>query len=216
MEPTPEQDIKLFSPDLLLSFSELKKTHDVEFTFYPQSIIFILLFRELFYNHDSDNNTSNESGAITASNWTYIISYSFLTVAKAMNLKCIFEAEGKRDAVIKTNYEKPESILFCEWEWNYKSVFGRANELDKLITSTKKSKMAIAFLFTYVPEKEYNDYINKVIEYWRKKYTKGTFHPITLMTVLYNQSHGIREFCYLRTCTIFNDVVQFWEDKQYE
>jgi len=216
MEPKPEQDIKLFSPDLLSTFHELKKTNDVEFSFYPQSIIFMLMFRELFFNNDSDNNTSNESGAITASNWTYIIAYSFLTAAKVMNLKCIFEAEGKRDAVIKTNDDKPESVLFCEWEWNYKSVFGKGNELEKLHMSTKKSKMAIAFLFTYVPEQEYNDYINKVNEYWRKKYAKGTFHPLTLMTVLFNPSHGIREFSYLRTCTIFNDVVQFWEDKEFE
>lgn len=214
MEFSQEKIIETLTPSLINTFKTLKNVMSVDFLLNTPASIFAVIFREVFLNTDSDYQLSDGTFGASRANWTYTIAYSFLTTAKIMGYDCIFETEGKRDAVVRRK-DLSETILFSEWEWDYKDVFGKGKEIDKLIKSVKKDKAANGFLFTYVPQQEYVDYLKKVADYWQKKNNKYEDPPLIFMTALFDHAKGMRNITILRTCTIYNDNIVFWEDKEF-
>ncbi len=210
-----DQTLKLTSPDLYPHYTELQKSIKTDYTFNSPANIFILLFREIYINSDADYQMNDGTIGASRTNCTYLIAHSFHSAAKIMNLYCIFETEGKRDAVIKMKDVKPITLLFAEWEWDYKDVFGRGKELEKLFTSVRKTKTSSGLLFTYVPENEYPEYLKRVIEYWQSKSKTDSGPKLVLMTVLFNPEKGYRVFKLIRTCIIYNDSIKFWEDQYF-
>lgn len=120
-----------------------------------------------------------------------------------MDLICKFECHGKRDAVIETRDEKPEIILFAEWEWDYEDIFGKSKELEKLKNSCKLNKNAEAFLLVYCPNNKFPDYLYRISEYWIKSFSKLKNPPaLFLHTILFEDKKTYREFERLKTTVI--------------
>jgi len=95
-----------------------------------------------------------------------------LTAARILNLNCNFEVEGRFDGVVETiieqEGEKPQIVLFAEWESNYdKKIFDE--ELEKIWNRLKNNSSADGFLLTYCPTQEYFNFVSGVLQFWQKK-----------------------------------------------
>ncbi len=159
-----------------------------------------------------DDNTSG----VSRSNWTYHTALCLLNASRLLNLDCIFETSGKRDAVIRTREDKPQNLIYAEWEWDHNDIFGKGKELQKLAVNFKKDKDANAFLFTYVNKEEYTDYLYKVFEQWKSYHPRDQFAPLYFTVVLYSIATSLLQFERLRTVVITPSRIELWEDGVFD
>ncbi len=177
------------------------------------TVIFSVLFVELFWNEKPNYELKPGVYGATRSNWTYHTAGAISQTCKIMDLTCKFEAFGKRDAVIETKGETSGVILIAEWEWDYDDIFGTGKELYKLKASCKKHETANAFLLIYCPNSKYLSHLEKIAEEWIGDTTKAELEPtLFLHTIIFEQKGSIREFQRLKTVTIHTSGIDVWSD----
>jgi hypothetical protein len=203
--------VKFNSPDLYQTYLQLEKKYNLEYQLGLEVNHFLYIFLANFVYDQPQHKFENGNYGAQRSNWTYHTAVSMLNAAKSFNLNCIFETQGKRDAIIQTKDDKPQTIIYAEWEWNHNDVFGKGKELEKLLKSVIKDKNASAFLFTYVPFEEYAEFCDKIIIYWQSK-SKGKNYHLALSTVITQKHNKNNMFKCLRTVHIFDTEVAFWKD----
>jgi hypothetical protein len=181
-----------------------------------ETLAFSMSFVEAFLNDRPNYEISEGIFGATRSNWTYHTAMAIAQTCKMLNLTCKFEALGKRDAVIETRDEKPETILVAEWEWDYEDIFGRGKELDKLKTSCKASKTAEAFLLIYCPISKYLDHLQRIAEYWIGSVKKHKRPPsLFLHTIIFKEKTGYRELDRLITVEINPSGIFVWNGRYF-
>ena len=178
---------------------------------HEQAEIFNTIFREIFLHSNPSYTIKNDKEGASRSNWTYHTALSMKQAADIMNYNCYFEVEGKRDGVIRTKGKKPQDILVAEWEWDSKDIFGKGKELEKLNSTTNKSKTSSAFLFTYVETDKFDDFAKRVIEYWQSNNSNNSSPPLYLNAILYSGG-SFRNFEVYRIYEIYNDSIIVWND----
>jgi hypothetical protein len=177
------------------------------------TVIFSVLFVEMFWNEKPNYELKPGVFGATRSNWTYHTAGAIAQTCKIMDLICKFEALGKRDAVIETKGEASGIILIAEWEWDYDDIFGAGKELDKLKASCKKHEMADAFLLIYCPNSKYLSHLEKIAKEWIGDTTLAELAPtLFLHTIIFEQKGSIREFQRLKTVTIHSSGIDVWSD----
>lgn len=177
------------------------------------TIIFSVLFVELFWNEKPNYELKPGVFGATRSNWTYHTAGAIAQTCKIMDLTCKFEALGKRDAVIETKGEGAGIILIAEWEWDYDDIFGAGKELDKLKASCKKHETSAAFLLIYCPNSKYLSHLEKIAEEWIGDTTMAELAPaLFLHTIIFEQKGSIREFQRLKTVMIHSSGIDVWSD----
>lgn len=136
------------------------------------------------------------------SQWTYHCALAMLETSRTMDLLCEFETEGRMDARIVVP-ATGDSVLFAEWEWSFDSVFKNGGELEKLAARTKDSKLANAFLLSYVEEKNYPSCVARVAQWWGTNALSGDIPPMLyLHLVIYDEKDRFA----LRSCSIISDL----------
>lgn len=188
----------------------------VESTEIDLAFAFSVSFVQIFLRDTPNYELSKGIYGATRSNWTYHTAMAIAQTCRMLDLTCKFEALGKRDAVIETKDEIPEIVLVAEWEWDYKDVFGKGKELDKLQRSCKEWKSAHGFLLVYCPAEDYADYLQKIAEDWIRS-VKSQKHPPTLFlhTVIFEDKVGVREFIRLRTVELNPKAINVWNDRYF-
>lgn len=193
--------------------AKLKHLTEVRHLDFSITLTFSELFVELFWNETPNYELSEGVLGATRSNWTYHTAIAIAQACKILDLNCRFEAHGKRDAIIETK-NLAEVILAAEWEWDYKDIFGKGKELDKLKTTCKKNPTADAFLLVYCPNFEYLDYLEKIAEDWILDPTLDEQAPtLFLHTVIFEQKGNNREFLRMKTVMIHNSGIDVWGDR---
>ncbi len=109
--------------------AKLNHLAKVEQLNFDVTVIFSVLFVEMFWNEKPNYELKPGVFGATRSNWTYHTAGAIAQTCKIMNLTCKFEALGKRDAVIETKGEVSEVILIAEWEWITMTYLARARNL---------------------------------------------------------------------------------------
>lgn len=164
---------------------------------------FSLTFARIFLGDTPNYKLKNGTIGATRSSWTYHTAFAIAQTCKMFNLLCKFESHGKRDAVIETNDDEPEILLFAEWEWDYEDIFGKGKELEKLKISCKETKTAEAFLLVYCPNHKYPDYLYRIAEYWINAFKKTKNAPsLFVHTIIFGETKTAREFEKLNTVVI--------------
>ena len=164
---------------------------------------FSLTFARIFLGDTPNYKLKNGTIGATRSCWTYHTAFAIAQTCKMFNLLCKFESHGKRDAVIETNDDEPEILLFAEWEWDYEDIFGKGKELEKLKISCKETKTAEAFLLVYCPNHKYPDYLYRIAEYWINAFKKTKNAPsLFVHTIIFEETKTAREFEKLNTVVI--------------
>ncbi len=170
---------------------------------------FSLTFARIFIGDTPNYKLRDGTIGATRSSWTYHTAFAIAQTCKMFNLLCKFESHGKRDAVIETNDEEPEILLFAEWEWDYEDVFGKGKELEKLKESCRETKTAEAFLLVYCPNYKYPDYLSRIAEFWVKAFKKTKSPPsLFVHTIIFEEIKNVREFERLKTVVI--DPREVW------
>lgn len=170
---------------------------------------FSLTFARIFLGDTPNYKLKNGTVGATRSGWTYHTAFAIAQTCKMFNLLCKFESHGKRDAVIETNEEEPEILLFAEWEWDYEDIFGKGKELDKLKNSCRETKTAEAFLLVYCPSHKYPDYICRIAEFWINAFKKNKIPPsLFVHTIIFEEMKTAREFERLKTVVI--NPIEVW------
>jgi len=170
--------------------------------------VFTLLFRENFMNMPY-----NLWQGTNKSNWTYHTAFAIRETARILSLNCIFETMGRLDALVETIGDNPRTVLLAEWESDYRSVFGKGQELDKLWRGLSRRRYAHAFLFTYCPSDEYYGFAKEVVEYWQRRAAKRKYCPILfLLVAIYEVVSAVEQLQFLRTIEIFPKEVLLWDD----
>ncbi len=180
------------------------------------TLVFSILFREIFWNDTPNYELSAGNFGATRSNWTYHTAMAVAQTCKIMDLTCKFEALGKRDAIIETRNEVPEIILIAEWEWDYEDIFGKGKELEKLKASCKASETADGLLLIYCPESEYLNLLQGITKDWIGA-TKKIENPPSLFlhTILFKERVSYREFSKLATVEINPSHIKVWNELGY-
>jgi len=177
------------------------------------TLIFSVLFIEMFWNEKPNYELKPGVFGATRSNWTYHTAGAIAQTCKIMDLTCKFEALGKRDAVIETKGEASGIILIAEWEWDYDDIFGAGKELDKLKASCKKHETANAFLLIYCPITKYLSHLEKIAEEWIGDTTMAELAPVLFLhTIIFEEKGSIREFQRLKTVMIHSSGIDVWSD----
>lgn len=193
--------------------ARLKHLAKVEQLNFDVTLIFSVLFVEMFWNETPNYELKPGVFGATRSNWTYHTAIAIAQTCKIMDLTCKFEALGKRDAVIETKGEASEIILVAEWEWDYDDIFGTGKELDKLKASCKKYETANAFLLIYCPNSKYLSHLEKIAEEWIGDSTMAELAPtLFLHTIIFEEKGSIREFKRLKTVMIHSSGIDVWSD----
>ncbi len=193
--------------------ARLNRLAKVEQLNFDVTLIFSMLFVEMFWNETPNYELKPGVFGATRSNWTYHTAIAIAQTCKIMNLTCKFEALGKRDAVIETKGEASEIILVAEWEWDYDDIFGAGKELDKLKASCKKHETANAFLLIYCPNSKYLSHLERIAEEWIGDTTMAELAPtLFLHTIIFEQKGSIREFKRLKTVMIHSSGIDVWSD----
>lgn len=193
--------------------AKLNHLAKVEQLNFDVTLIFSVLFVEMFWNEKPNYELKPGVFGATRSNWTYHTAGAIAQTCKIMNLTCKFEALGKRDAVIETKGEVSEVILIAEWEWDYDDIFGAGKELDKLKASCKKYETANAFLLIYCPNSKYLSHLEKIAEEWLGDTTIAELAPtLFLHTIIFEEKGSIREFQRLKTVMIHSSGIDVWSD----
>jgi hypothetical protein len=193
--------------------ARLNRLAKVEQLNFDVTLIFSVLFVEMFWNETPNYELKSGVFGATRSNWTYHTAIAIAQTCKIMNLTCKFEALGKRDAVIETKGEASEIILVAEWEWDYDDIFGAGKELDKLKASCKKHETANAFLLIYCPNSKYLSHLERIAEEWIGDTTMAELAPtLFLHTIIFEQRGSIREFKRLKTVMIHSSGIDVWSD----
>jgi hypothetical protein len=176
-----------------------------------RSQTFSLIFREIFLTDTPNYKLDATTYGAVRTSWTYHTAFTVSQTSRTMDLICRFEARGRRDAVIETKDDNPETLLFAEWEWDYTDVFGKGKEIDKLKDSSRSEKKADAFLLTYCPEKEFDDYWQKVaIEWLTPKRTKIIEASLFLHIICFTQNLKSRTFQTLHSIEINKEGITIW------
>jgi hypothetical protein len=185
--------------------------------FIPLVNAFSITFIQLFVTDTPNYQMENGNYGASRSNWTYHTALSLAQTSKIMNLNCLFEAQGKRDAIIETRDEKPEVILIAEWEWDYKDIFGTGKELEKLQESCKRFENAQAFLLTYCPAREYVSFFQRIAEYWIEKTKYWKTPPLLFLhTIVFEEEiGGTRIFTAIRTAQITPTQIYILNDQPF-
>lgn len=177
------------------------------------TLIFSVLFAELFWVEKPNYELKPGVFGATRSNWTYHTAGAIAQTCKIMDLTCKFEALGKRDAVIETKGEASEVILIAEWEWDYDDIFGAGKEIEKLKASCKKHETAAAFLLIYCPNSKYLSHLERIADEWIGDTTMAELAPtLFLHTIIFEQKGSIREFKRLKTVMIHSSGIDVWSD----
>lgn len=164
---------------------------------------FSLTFARIFLGDTPNYKLKNGTIGATRSSWTYHTAFAIAQTCKMFNLLCKFESHGKRDAVIETNEEEPEVLLFAEWEWDYEDIFGKGKELEKLKDSCRETKTAEAFLLVYCPNHKYPDYLCRIAEFWIRAFKRNKNPPsLFVHTIIFEEAKTAREFERLKTVVI--------------
>lgn len=167
------------------------------------NLAYSLTFARIFVADTPNYQLKDGIIGATRSSWTYHTAFAIAQTCKMFDLVCKFESHGKRDAVIETKDDKPEILLFAEWEWDYEDIFGKGKELDKLRTSCKEVKTAEAFLLVYCPKQKYPDYLFRITEFWTDSFKKIKNPPsLFLHTIIFADMKTYREFERLKTVVI--------------
>lgn len=176
-----------------------------------RSETFSIIFREIFLTDTPSYKLSaNTYGAIRTS-WTYHTAFATSQTSRTMDLTCKFESRGRRDAVIETKEDDPSILLFAEWEWDYLDVFGKGKEIEKLKESCRSEKNTSAFLLTYCPEKEFENYWQKVAADWlTPKRTKVIEATLFLHIICFQENLKTRTFQELNTVVINSSKIELW------
>jgi hypothetical protein len=173
--------------------------------------VFTLILRENFMNMPY----RLWQGA-NKSNWTYHTAFVIRETAQTLGLDCVFETMGRLDALIQTPGEKPRVVLLAEWESDYRSVFGKDKELDKLWKGLSRKRYASALLLTYCPLDKYYSFVKEVVEYWQKRAVKRKYYStLFLLVAVYGVVDSIEQFQFLRTIEIFSEEILLWNDLLY-
>lgn len=179
-------------------------------------VAFSVVFVQIFLRDTPNYELTGGSFGGSRSNWTYHTAMAMSQTCKILNLTCKFETGGKRDAIIETRNEVPETALVAEWEWDYEDVFGKGKELEKLKSSCKAFKSSDAFLLTYCPARKYLDYFQRIAEYWIKTMKSLKSPPsLFLHTVVFQDKSGCREFDRLRTVEISPLDIYVWNEQYF-
>lgn len=194
-------------PDVEIEYEQIEnKLKDiVEVLPYEVNVYyaFSLTFARIFLGDTPNYRLKDGTIGATRSSWTYHTAFAIAQTCKMFNLLCKFESHGKRDAVIETNEEDPQILLFAEWEWDYEDIFGEGKELKKLRDSCRETKTAEAFLLIYCPNYKYSNYICRIAEFWVKAFKRNKNPPsLFVHTIIFNESKNTREFERLKTVVI--------------
>jgi hypothetical protein len=110
--------------------------------------------------------------------WTIHIGVVVRNVSDYMGFMARFESGKRTDAVIRS---RDGDEVAVEWEWN--GVFGKNNELDKLLSHNirpkGKEKLKYAVLITYT----HTENIDNVYELVKQKWDKDSRWPLLLILV---------------------------------
>lgn len=168
---------------------------------------FVLILREHFLDMPlSLMEVANKS------NWTYHTAFKIGETARLLGLKYIFETAGKLDALIETPEERPQPVLFAEWESDYRSVFGASKELDKLWKGTSKKRDTDALLLTYCPVTKYDGFIRDVVQFWQARAIKAKFAPTLYLIVALTKLDGrVEQLTQICTLEILSSEVRLWD-----
>ncbi len=178
---------------------------------------FSLAFAQMFLGDTPNYQLKNGTIGATRSNWTYHTAFAIAQTSKMFNLICKFECHGKRDAVIETNEDEPQILLFAEWEWDYEDIFGKGKELEKLKISCKESKTAEAFLLVYCPKHKYPDYLFRIAEFWINAFKKSKNPPsLFLHTIIFEDMKTYRGFKQMITVVIDPTYLRILSDISFE
>jgi hypothetical protein len=108
--------------------------------------------------------------------WTIHIGVVVRKVADYMGLVTRFESGKRTDAMLRS---RDGDEVAVEWEWN--GVFGKNNELDKLLSHDVrpkgKEKLKYAVLITYT----HTENIDKVYAYVKQKWDSNPQWPLLLI-----------------------------------
>jgi hypothetical protein len=149
--------------------SGLRSTTRVKAATHSLSELLTLLFREQLWANLPAGQLKGDCYIASRSDLTYHIALAIQVAAGLLRLTTRFEAMGRLDAVIETLHKEPRVVLLAEWEWDYQSVFGPGQELDKLWSGLQSFRGADALLFTYCLETEYFDFAKRVVQFWQDK-----------------------------------------------
>ena len=182
-----------------------------------EALTFSVIFAEFFRNDMPNYELFPTVFGATRSNWTYHTAGVISQICKILDFTCKFEALGKRDAVIETKGENPEVILIAEWEWDYNSIFGEKNELEKLKKSCQENSSANAFLLTYCPNLKYLDYLEQIAKFWISK-TKSEDNAPTLFlhVIIFEEKANYREFQTLKSIAIHQTGIDILGEKSLQ
>ncbi len=177
---------------------------------------FSITFAQMFVTEAPDYDMGSSQRGASRSNWTYHTALSLAQTAKMFGLICKFETQGKRDAIIEMP-DPPQVMLVAEWEWDYRDIFGKGKELEKLRESCKQFPQAQAFLLTYCPQDEYVEYLEQVAKYWMEpsKSRKKNAPWLYFHAVIFNEEGTFRVFDRLRSVAIGTKAIQVWNDQPF-
>ncbi len=174
--------------------------------------IFVLIFRDYFATKFPAYRISESLVGATRSNSTIHTAYCIRSTSELLGLNCKFESLGRLDGVIETIDDKPETLLFCEWEWDVKDVFGEGKEIEKIYNSLIKSKEGKGLLISYCNEKDYASTIKKVAEYWQKITKNEDEMCLYLLLINYKLNDSSMIFDCVSTAKIYSNTIELWED----
>jgi hypothetical protein len=106
--------------ELLIELEESTQVESIIMTL-PQT--FVTLFRQIYIVKIPGGVSPDGKKGISRSNWTYHTALAFREAAELMGMDCLFEVEGKRDAVLMTRTDPAVVLLAAEWEWNPEDIF---------------------------------------------------------------------------------------------
>lgn len=158
---------------------------------------FVATFKQFLFNNIPVLIEASSRTTQSRSNWTYVISKSIIDTCNHYNLFPIFEADGKRDAIIYEYMDKPEPRIACEWEWNSKDVFSDGKEIHKLLASAEKHNLLSTLLFTWVPVNDFDAFIAEVAKSWDKITAQNT-SSIHIVLGMYSKKEKLNEVIAIR------------------